>query len=127
MSRIVLVEVTLLKTGLRLPQFLVQNHVILEDPIVLLLPHEVVQASSLDRLRVSLQFDFSSGSGSGSGSGGRLLEVDLVLGCRGHILRWSKVDSLNLFDQLMVLLVYNHAASFKIKVVILFPMISERL
>lgn len=123
MSRIVLVEVTLLKTGLRLPQFLVQNHVILEDPIVLLLPHEVVQASSLDRLRVSLQFDFSSGSG----SGGRLLEVDLVLGCRGHILRWSKVDSLNLFDQLMVLLVYNHAASFKIKVVILFPMISERL
>ena len=125
MSRIVLVEVTLLKTGLRLPQFLVQNHVILEDPIVLLLPHEVVQASSLDRLRVSLQFDFSSGSG--SGSGGRLLEVDLVLGCRGHILRWSKVDSLNLFDQLMVLLVYNHAASFKVKVVILFPMISERL
>ena len=125
MSRIVLVEVTLLKTGLRLPQFLVQNHVILEDPIVLLLPHEVVQASSLDRLRVSLQFDFSSGSG--SGSGGRLLEVDLVLGCRGHILRWSKVDSLDLFDQLMVLLVYNHAASFKIKVVILFPMISERL
>jgi len=124
-SRIVLVEVTLLKTGLRLPQFLVQNHVILEDPIVLLLPHEVVQASSLDRLRVSLQFDFSSGSG--SGSGGRLLEVDLVLGCRGHILRWSKVDSLDLFDQLMVLLVYNHAASFKIKVVILFPMISERL
>ena len=121
MSRIVLVEVTLLKTGLRLPQFLVQNHVILEDPIVLLLPHEVVQASSLDRLRVSLQFDFSSGSG------GRLLEVDLVLGCRGHILRWSKVDSLNLFDQLMVLLVYNHAASFKVKVVILFPMISERL
>ena len=46
-GRVMIIEIALLEIGLRFFQLLVQYHILLENPIVLLLPHEVVQRAML--------------------------------------------------------------------------------
>ena len=46
-GRVMIIEIALLEIGFRFFQLLVQDHILLENPIVLLLPHEVVQRAML--------------------------------------------------------------------------------